>query len=115
MKTTQMNKYQRLFALCELVIIECQKWLSLEQSRASARQRLLNCKLYKSAKHEKHYDPITLAPSEYYAAPKVTPYNEFHVSLGNGNNFTPDDESFCDSAAASLGMYSKMLPSNRYS
>jgi len=61
-----------------------------------------------------HQDETIKAPSEYFAAPMATANNTYHVSLGRGNEFVIEDESQYEHASASLGLYSKIMPSNRY-
>ena len=71
-------------------------------------------KAVKSEVKHKHNNAIKAA-SEFTSSPKATAHGEYHLSLGNGNRVSFDDESFHDAAAVSLGMFCKNLPSNQYS
>lgn len=108
-----LRKYERLNALCQLIINT--RINQVQQNEA--RKQLLNCALFKKCKKEGMFaeqDETIKAASEYYAAPMATANNEYHVSLGKGNNFAIEDESQYEHASASLGLYSKIMPSNRY-
>jgi len=135
MEVNPLNKYERILAVCKLVIAYLtpyeesrkqilnsklyQKSLRMDDYYTQSRKQLLKCKLYqKLLADEREQDAIAFcmqSASRQRQNTTPTPYGTYHVALGRGNKVVIDDESQHDHAFVSLGLYTKNLPSNQYS